>query len=81
MNDELNPRDGGENTGGENTGGENTGSGNNGSGEGGNRPNLGTAPSGPKHPGNGGGKDQYSLGHGEENTDTPPTDEDEEDGE
>lgn len=47
----------------------------------GRRPTGGMGTAGPKLPGNDGGKDQYSLGHGEEDTETPPTDEDEEDGE
>ena len=58
--DELNPRDGEDTNGGEDTG---------------NRPNLGTAPSGPKHPGNGGGKDQYSIGGDEESTENSPVEE------
>lgn len=70
--DELNPRNGEGNEGGED----------NGTGSDGRRPNGGSGTAGPKLPGNDGGKDQYSLGHGEETSNVPPVEgEDESEGE
>ena len=47
----------------------------------GNRPNNGTGSAGPKRPGNGGGKGQYSLGDREEGDDDQTSPVEGEDGE